>query len=119
MGEKFGPTLRTIREGARVTMSQLARELGVSVPYLSDVERSHRGPLSPDRLRRACAFLKLTPTAASTLEDAAAKYRGYFELAAASLSPEKRELGAALARRWETVSEDQARKLREVLESDE
>jgi transcriptional regulator with XRE-family HTH domain len=69
---KFGEALRLAR-GTK-TLGQLSRHLGVSVPYLSDVERSHRHPLSDDYIDSAAAYLKADHV---VLHVAAALSRGY------------------------------------------
>jgi len=52
-----GPTLRTAREQARVSMGEMARALGISVTHVSDLERGYRG-FSEDLARRFLAVLK-------------------------------------------------------------
>lgn len=52
-----GATMRTAREKANVSMGQMARELGLSVTYVSDLERGYR-LFSEDLARRFLAVLK-------------------------------------------------------------
>ena len=56
----FGPLLRESRERRSVTLSGLARVLGVSAPFLSDVERGTRGPLSPEAISKAARYLQVS-----------------------------------------------------------
>lgn len=53
----FGPLLRGLRSRAGLTLRDLATFLGVSVPYLSDVERGARGPLRPETIAQAARRL--------------------------------------------------------------
>jgi transcriptional regulator with XRE-family HTH domain len=56
----FGASLREIRRGSRRTQVQLARELGVSVSYVSLLERGERNP-PLSRLLQIAAVLDTTP----------------------------------------------------------
>lgn len=57
----FGHLLRELRVASGVSLPDLARSLKVSAPYLSDVERSNRGPLKPEKIWKACAKIKCRP----------------------------------------------------------
>lgn len=115
MANEFGQMLRKLREGAKVSLGQLARTLGVTTPYLSDVELGRRGPLTKERIDQAAGVLKLDNGMRRELEQAAAESRGYFELDATSSSAVKLQLGAALARKWPALDEGRARKMLEAL----
>jgi transcriptional regulator with XRE-family HTH domain len=53
----FGDTLREARKLAGKTMADLAAHLGVTVPYLSEVETGKSVPMSPARIVEAAEFL--------------------------------------------------------------
>ena len=76
MPERFGEALRRQRRKAGKTLGDLARLLGVSVVYVSDVERGNRRPLSNERILRVADFLDTDPT---PLIDMAARERGVIE----------------------------------------
>jgi transcriptional regulator with XRE-family HTH domain len=76
MPERFGEALRRQRRKAGKTLGDLARLLGVSVVYVSDVERGNRRPLSNERILRVADFLDADPT---PLIDMAARERGVIE----------------------------------------
>lgn len=57
MRTDFGESLRTARIAAGLGLLGLAERLGVSVPYLSDVERGNRAPLTAERVRQAAEIL--------------------------------------------------------------
>ena len=76
MPERFGDVLRKQRRQAGKTLGNLAEVLGISVVYLSDVERGNRKPLSNERIFKIAEFLK---TDASPLIEAADWDRGFIE----------------------------------------
>ena len=50
-----GSTLRALRESAGVSLRELARRIGVSAGYLSQVESGQSGPPTPERLFQIAA----------------------------------------------------------------
>ena len=48
--QNFGEFLQTKREQQKITLRQLAEKLGVSAPFLSDVEKGRRNSLDMDKL---------------------------------------------------------------------
>jgi transcriptional regulator with XRE-family HTH domain len=110
MESNFGHQLREARQGADMTMGELVRVLGVSVTYISDVERGNRAPLTKDNILKAAAAMKIDP---SRLLAAAAESKGAFELEADHLSDAGREVGAYLSREWRTMTDDDFNALRE------
>lgn len=56
----LGERIRELREQSDVSLRELAKELKVSAPFLSDVELGRRHP-SKDVLERLAAILKTTP----------------------------------------------------------
>jgi transcriptional regulator with XRE-family HTH domain len=109
----FGRLLRSLREGSGKSMGQLARHLEVSVTFISDVERGTRAPFTHSRILQAAAFLDVD---AGQLLEAAAEYRGAIELALTErTSPKARKVGAALMRGWEGLTEEQLKRIEDVL----
>jgi transcriptional regulator with XRE-family HTH domain len=76
MPERFGDLLRRLRRKANRTLGDVARLLGVSVVYLSDVERGNRRPLSHERILKVAIYLEVDPAA---LMKAADRERGVIE----------------------------------------
>ena len=76
MAERFGDLLRRMRRAADLTMGQVATVLGISVVYLSDVERGNRKPFSNDRIIKIAELLKEDP---APLMEAADWERGFIE----------------------------------------
>lgn len=54
----LGEQLRAARAAKRMTLRALAQAMGVSAPFLSDVEHDRR-PLSPERLKQAADVLEI------------------------------------------------------------
>ena len=84
MNERFGDLLRQLRRTADKTLGDVSRELGVSVPYLSDVERGNRNPFTTARLIQLAKFLKADAT---PLIEAADRERGIIEYDIRRASP--------------------------------
>ena len=55
----FGEVLHLLREKKDVTLRELARKINVSAPFLSDVEKGRRAPLTAERLEAAAQALNL------------------------------------------------------------
>ena len=98
---QFGQVLREVRINAGKTQGDIASLLGISVPYVSDIEHGKRNPLSRERIEQVAAFLGCD---AAALHHAAALDRGEVTL---PLGPTEahRSLALSLAARWETAPE--------------
>jgi transcriptional regulator with XRE-family HTH domain len=61
--EKYGAMLRSFREQGpnKTSLGALARHLGLTAPYLSDVELGRRSPLAPAHTIKAAEFLGVDP----------------------------------------------------------
>jgi transcriptional regulator with XRE-family HTH domain len=77
------------------SLGDLARHLGVSIVYLSDVERSRRSPLSNTKILTVAGFLDADP---SELLTAAIEDKGKFDLDVADYPTVALELLSGLAR---------------------
>ena len=114
MAERFGDLLRGLRRKADRTLGDVARDLGISVVYLSDVERGNRKPFTTERLIKLAKSLKTDPTA---LIEAADKEKGIIEYDIRKASPLERDvvggLVAGLARGG--VTDGQLESIREIL----
>lgn len=58
MANEFGIALKKARERKGVTLAALAKHLGVSGPYLHDVEAGRRSPLTDERAALAAELLE-------------------------------------------------------------
>lgn len=112
----FGELFRRERKRSGKSMGDLARQLAVSVTYLSDVERSTRPPLTPERIRQAATLMGTTPTAVQELLKAAQAEQGeiLLPLPATEMG---RETGAALQRRWASLDDDVFKKIMNAIDN--
>lgn len=114
MSERFGDLLRRLRRKADKTLGDVSRELGVSIPYLSDVERGNRKPFTTERLVQLARFFNED---AAVLIDAADRERGFIEYDIRRASPLQADvvggLVAGLARGG--VSDEQLEDIRVIL----
>lgn len=114
MAERFGDLLRRLRRKADKTLGDVARELGISAVYLSDVERGNRKPFTTERLVKMASFLDIEP---KLLIDAADIEKGVIEYDIRRASPLQADvvggLVAGLARGG--VSDEQLERVRTIL----
>lgn len=113
MRETYGSVQRAARKKAEKTMDDLAKFLGVSVSYVSDVERGYRQPWTNERILQIANFLGTEPV---PLIRAAGTARGAFVLNA-DVTPAGRDAGASLMRVWNELSDDDFRELEKVARS--
>lgn len=71
----FGELLKETRLKKNVSLRKLAEEIGVAAPYLSDVEKGRRNPLSEENMRKVIEVLQLSNEEANELFDQAASER--------------------------------------------
>lgn len=75
-GERtFGELLTYLREQKDVTLRELARGIGVSAPFLSDVEKGRRSALTAERIEKVVAALHLDEDEKTVLYNAAGKQK--------------------------------------------
>ncbi|NCB66682.1 MAG: XRE family transcriptional regulator [Bacilli bacterium] len=104
----FGEYLKHKREEKQISLREVARTLGVSAPFLSDVENNRRGPLTEERLADLVKVLNLNEKEKAEMYDIVGKQKG---LLAPDLNPyvtERPYVNAALrtARNLEANEED-------------
>lgn len=114
MQRKFGDLLRERRKASGKTMLEVSEFLGISVPYLSDVERGQRSPFAVERIQMLADFLGAD---ARALVDAAAASRGHVVLDVSAEDPaEKAALATSLARAWPALTDDVLRRIRKIID---
>lgn len=111
MSDLFGKAFREARLHANLSIGEVARLLGFSVPYVSDVERGQRAPFAPLTICIAAQAFDVDSTGLLRL---AIQSRGHFTLPA---GPTERhlEVAAILCLRWSEMSERQLQALLESL----
>lgn len=73
--ENFGDFLTQKREEKDVTLREMARLIGISAPFLSDVEKNRRAPLTTERLEKVADVLKLSDSDKVMMYNLAGKQR--------------------------------------------
>lgn len=109
---EFGATIRKIREQLRKTLASVAADMGVSVVYLSDIERGRRSPPLGEKLQKLSASLQLNP---QEVEEWAHKERQRVELNLNNRTEVASNAAIMLARRWDSLSDDEASQILKIL----
>jgi transcriptional regulator with XRE-family HTH domain len=78
--ESFAAFVTRKRKEHNMTMRSLANILGVSSPYLYDVEQGHRNPLKKENLEKMAAFFELDEEETALMFDLAGIDRGIVPL---------------------------------------
>lgn len=73
--KSFGELLTQLREQKDKTLRELARDIGVSAPFLSDVEKGRRSALTAERIDKVAEVLQLDQDERNALFDAAGKQK--------------------------------------------
>ncbi len=110
--ETFGSALRQLREEGEMRMADLADAIGVSVVYVSDIERDRRNPPSPDKIFKMLTAIGKEDQIDRMLQ-LAVKSRMSVEISVENKSERAIYALASLARRVEEgqVSDDQWEKI--------
>lgn len=111
----FGAKIRQLREEAKKPMKALATALDVSVVYVSDIERGRRYPPQGDKLHRIANFFNINP---QEVEEWAIKERKRVELNLKSESGPISEAALVLARRWDSITNDEANEIIKIFKKE-
>lgn len=114
MAGAFGKELRKRRLAARKTLKEVADFLGVSIPYVSDVELGRRQPFTGPVIESLARFFGCTDPEVDSLRLSALKDRGEITLAAPSES--KRQMLVALDRRMQNLDESTVKQIKRLLD---
>ena len=118
MPERFGDVLRRTRQQAGLTLGGVARELNISVVYVSDVERGNRRPFNNERIMTIARLLEADP---GPLIAAADADKGVIEYEISKAKPLEAsvvgDLVSGLARGG--VTEDQLKRIKTILKDSE
>lgn len=71
----FGEFLAEKREERDLTLREMARKMGVSAPFLSDVEKNRSAPLTKERLDKVSEILNLDTDEKTTMYDLVGRQR--------------------------------------------
>ncbi|HEC16021.1 MAG TPA: XRE family transcriptional regulator [Sedimenticola sp.] len=114
MLSRFGKTVRKLRIDKGVTLKAMAETLGKTSAYLSAVETGRKNP--PDKLvRDIAAFFELPKKETEDLKKAAQESRSEVNISMMGFSDAQREVAAAFARQFSTLTEDELEQIRGLL----
>jgi transcriptional regulator with XRE-family HTH domain len=124
-GKSFGGRLRELRMGVDKSMGQVAREVGVTGVYYAEVENGKKPPFPRKGEMYSKLSAALTHNSAERqevqkeLEELATAVRGRLEIDLSASNQEARSVALLFARRLgdESLTEEQLRKLRQILET--
>lgn len=75
MPSRFGDYVANKRKKCDITLRGMAEELGITAPYLSDIEKGRRNPPNIDILEKMASILKLSEAEKNELFDSAGEER--------------------------------------------
>lgn len=73
--QNFGEFLQKKREERQITLRKMAGDLGMSAPYLSDIEKGRRNPPEMEKLQLIAQILLLSDEEKTVMLDLAGKMR--------------------------------------------
>lgn len=73
--QNFGDFITQKREEKKITLREMAKRLGITPPYLSDVEKDRRNPFDLEKLEILANILMLSQEEKTTMLDLAGKKR--------------------------------------------
>ncbi len=113
----FGRKLRELRQQRRLTLKEMAGELGVSAAYLSALEHGKRGVPAWYLVQRVIAYFNVIWDEAEELERLAQISDPRVVVGTAGLSPESTEFANRLAREVANLEPEDFRELSGLLET--
>lgn len=115
---KFGDLLRQLRQEVGLTMGALAREVGISTSYVSDVERNLRAPFSAGKLEDVIDLLRMHGASEEKTRDLfvlATEARSQIKIPVSGLSAGQRQVLLGLAKRLGALTSEQLDEIVSVL----
>jgi len=112
----FGIRLRQLRQEKGFTLSGLARSLGVSTAYISQLENGHKGQPSAVMVDQICAIFGLIWDDAEALKAKARQSRVRVVIDTSDCGPEATRAANLMAEVLPRIDEDEARLMAEWLE---
>ena len=111
----FGLMMRHYRAERNLTLNDQARALGVSIAYLSSLERGMKSRPSAALVDQICVWLGLIWDDAETLKSLAALSHPRPSLNTGNLTPEATMLANLIAQNIDRLSAAQCREITELL----
>ena len=115
MLSRFGKTVRKLRIDKGVTLKAMAKALGKTSAYLSAVETGRKN--APRQLVQEIAdYFDLAPSEAEDLQRAAEESRTEVTLPMTGFNDAQREVAAAFARQFSSLTKQELEQIRALLE---
>jgi transcriptional regulator with XRE-family HTH domain len=111
---KFGELLRILRVKHHEVMGDMAKFLGISLPFLSAVENGKRNVPS-EWIDKICAHYNMTAKERSELEQAAEESKTQYKVVTASAGAYQRKAAMQFARSFDKMDDETAIKILELL----
>ena len=117
MLSRFGKTVRKLRIDKGVTLKAMAASLGKTSAYLSAVETGRKN--APTELVDQIAdYFSLPSDVAAELRKAAEESRSKVSLPMTGFSDTQREVAAAFARQFPSLTDEELKQIHNLLEKD-
>lgn len=114
MTARFGCVVRETRIAQRLSLRCLAKELGVSAAYLSEIELNRRGTISYKLVRLVCKLLNIEDV--DEMWALAQQERRTIRLCVDPNDELQRRVGWLLAKSWSVLDRDTLKQIFEVTE---
>jgi transcriptional regulator with XRE-family HTH domain len=115
MLSRFGKSLRKIRIDHSMTLGDLGSSMKLSAAFLSALERGK--PVPPNFIEKLTHAIHLKPAEIKELELAAAQQTKEITLNVENRSDSTRELAVAFARSFQSMSDEELRRILEPISS--
>ena len=102
----FGMKVRELRKTRKITLKEMAEELGVSSAYFSALEHGHRGKPGSGLVQQICGYFNLIWDDAEELRRLAQLSHPRVVIDTSGLSPEATELANTLAVKIQDLDEE-------------
>jgi transcriptional regulator with XRE-family HTH domain len=115
MLSRFGKTVRKLRIDKGVTLKAMATSLGKTSAYLSAVETGRKNVPS-ELVDQIAAYFSLPSGETTELKRAAEESRSEITLPMVGFSDTQREVAAAFARQFPSLTDEELKQIRTLLE---
>jgi len=113
----FGHRLRSLRLEKKITLASMAKILGVTTSYLSQIETGKKNPSSPVMVDHICAILGLIWDDAEAMKELAKSSKSRVLIDTSALGIEATRAANLMAKVILLVDEDEAKIMAEWLET--
>lgn len=115
MLSRFGKTVRKLRIDKGVKLKEMASSLGKTSAYLSAVETGRKNAPA-ELVGQIAEYFSLSPKEAAELRQAAEESRSEVSLPMTGFSDTQREVAAAFARQFPSLTDEELKQIRSLLE---